>query len=543
MLPIKLAPMRFPFKRVVFGLKHVAVCGVVWALFGWASPKAEAFQPNTLRLGTIEIHPSVQAEIVYNDNISLTQDKTADLIFREMPGVSLLWERTHVPVQAPRIVRPEGLSLDFLMDLYLTRIAPMGERGYLGRGKQSISVGKPLENAVLSGLKFRRYSISLEYRPEIIQLVDHPQFDSVDHDLSFGAEARFPGGLYARLDDRFVSSTTVASYRKEVVDFNAAQRSQGIGFHSNVVSFRTGYNFYADYLVFLTYTNYLFFVRNFDAAQVLADFQFPPLIQWEARGVTSGTLGMSLQTAGLYLATVLVRKTALSLGYVVGRLEGNLQNFGVDAWLLEEEVPVSLRVREDPRNAWFHEVRLGFQRPLTSRGSVFGWPVAKTLLEGSVAFQWRNSDRTAVDIRTEDQPLLELPIPAQDVRAPLVDLLISSELRPRTRFEARFSRIPREAVGGIGNLSIDWEAQVGLAQEMAEKFLIDLRGTARYRELPEEAGLEDHFWDYEADGFLTYRIQSWLHARCGYQFLARDAHLSYNAYQSHRVRAQVFLSF
>lgn len=541
---VKFARMRFPVKPVAAsGLKPVAVWGVLWALFGSASFKAEAFQPNTLRLGTIEIHPSVQAEVVYNDNLSLTKDKTADVIFREMPGISLLWERTHVPMQAPRIARPESLSLDFLMDLYLTRISPMGERGYLGRGKQSISVGKSLENAVLSGLKFRRYSISLEYRPDIIQLVDHPQFDSVDHDLSFGAEVRFPGGVYARLDDRFVSSTTVASYRKEVVDFNAAQRSQGIGFHSNVVSFRTGYNFYADYLVFLTYTNYLFFVRNFDVAQVLADLQFPPLIEWEARGVTSGTLGMSLQTAGLYLATILVRKTALSLGYVVGRLEGNLQDFGIDARLLEDELPVSLRVREDPRNAWFHEVRLGFQRPLTSRGSVFGWPVPKTLVEGSVAFQWRNCERTAVEVRAEGQPSLELPIPARDVRAPLVDLRISTEPRPRTRFEARFSRIPREAVGGVGNLSIEWEAQVGLSQEIADKFLIDMRGLARYRELPEQAGSEDHFWDYEADGFLTYRIQSWLQARWGYQFLARDADLSYNTYQSHRVRAQVFLSF
>ncbi len=544
MLSVKHAPVRGSFKNAaVPGIRARAFGGAVCALFCALAPHVEAFQPNTLRLGTLEIHPSVQAEVVYNDNISLTRDKTADVIFRETPGIRLLWERTHVPVQAPRIAQPEGLSLDFLLDLYLTRIAPMGERGYLGRGKQSVSVGKPLENAVLSGLRFRRYSVALEYRPDIIQLVDHPQFDSVDHDLSFGAEARSPGGLYARLDDRFVSSTTVASYRKEVADFNAAQRSQGIGFHSNILSFRTGYNFYADYLVFLSYTNYLFFIRNFDPAQVLADFQFPPLVEWEARGVTSGTLGRNLQTAGLSLATILVRKTALSLGYVVGRLEGNLQDFGVDARLLEEELPVSLRVREDPRNAWFHEVRLGFQRPLTSRASVFGWPVAKTLLEGSVAFQWRNFDRTAVEVRAEGQPLLEFPIPAQDVREPLIDLRLSSEVRPRTRLEARFSRMPREALGGIGSMSIDWEAEIGLSQEMADKFLIDLRGLARYRDLPEQAGLEDHFWDYEADGSLTYRIQSWLQARGGYQFLARDAELSYNAYRSHRVRAQVFVSF
>lgn len=544
MLPLVLSSMAFFWKRGCnIGLTR-------WALFAFfcagsirAPYPAWAFQPNTLRMGTVEVHPSVTAEVVYNDNISLTHERAEDVIFRERPGVGLLWERTWVPVQAPRVVQPEGLSLDFLMDLYLSRIAPLAERGYLGLGKPAISVGKPVENAILSGLKFRRYSLSLEYRPDIIHLVNHPQFNSVDHDLVFGAEARFPGGFYVRLDDRFVSSTTVASYRREVADFNAAQRSQGIGFHSNIVSFRTGYNFYADYLVFLTYTNYLFFVRNFDAAQVLADIQFPPLIELEARGVTSGTLGMNLQTAGLYVATVLVRETALSLGYVVGRLDGNLEDFGVDARLLGDEVPVTLRVREDPRNAWFHEVRLGFQRPLTSRASVFGWPVPKTLVEGSVAYQWRNIERSVVEIRAGGGPLLEIPIQARDVGEPLVDLRLSSELHPRTRVEVRFSRTPREAVGGSGNMAIDWEAQAALAQKMARKFVVDLTGLIRYRDMPEQAGLEDHFWDYEADGSLTYRIQNWLHVLGGYQFLARDADHAYNGFRSHRVRAQVFLSF
>jgi hypothetical protein len=544
MLPVVLFRMVAAWKRVSrLGRRGRLGFAVFCAGFISARSQAWAFQPNTLRIGTVEVHPSVTAEVVYNDNISLTHERTGDVIFRERPGVSLVWERTWVPVQAPRVVQPEGMSLDFLIDLYLSRIAPLAERGYLGLARPAISVGKPVENAILSGLKFRRYSLLLDYQPDIIQLVNHPQFNSVDHDLVFGAEARFPGGLYARLDDRFVSSTTVASYRKEVVDFNAAQRSEGIGFHSNILSFRTGYNFYADYLVFLTYTNYLFFVRNFDAAQVLADFQFPPLIELEAKGVTSGTLGMNLQTAGLYVATVLVRKTAISLGYVVGRLQGNLEDFGVDARLLGEEVPVTLRVREDPRNAWFHEVRLGFQRPLTSRASVFGWPVPKTLVEGSVAYQWRNMERSVAEVRAAGESLLEIPIQARDVREPLVDLRLSSELRPRTRIEVQFSRVPREAVGGTGNMSIDWEAQVALAQEMARKFVLDLRGLIRYREMPEQAGLEDHFWDYQTDGSLSYRIQSWLQVRGGYQFLARDADQAYNAFQSHRVRAQVFLSF
>lgn len=532
------------FRRAtLFGLRRHALRVVLCSWLGLGPAQAGAFQPNTLRLGTVEIHPSILAEVVYNDNISLTRDRIGDAIFREKPGIGLLWQRTWVPVQAPRIARLEGLSLDFLMDLYLTRIAPLAERGYLGQGLQRISVGKPLENAVLTGLKFRRYSVSLQYQPEIIHLLDHPQFDSVDHDLIFAAEARFPGGVYARVDDRFVSSTTVTSYRKEVADFTAAQRTQGLGFHSNVLSVRAGYNFYADYLLFVTYTNYLFFVRNFDAAQALADFQFPPLIELEARDVTSANLGMNLQTAGLYLATVFVRKTALSLGYVVGRLEGNLEDFGLDARLLERGEVVRLRVREDPRNAWFHEVRLGFQRPLTIRGSVFGWPVPKTLLQGSVAYQWRNSERTAVEVRAQDQPLLELPISSRDIREPLVELRLSSELRPRTRIEVACNRQPREAVGGIGNVAIDWEAQIGLSHEISEKFFLELRGLGRYRDLPEESVAEDHYWDYEADGFLTYRIQSWLQARGGYQFLARDADLAYNAYRSHRVRAQVFLSF
>ncbi|MEW6443397.1 MAG: hypothetical protein AB1640_20865 [bacterium] len=527
---------------------HPAPLGAAWLLLAVvlalasAAGRVQAFEPGTLKLGTIEIHPSIASEVLYCDNITLSHDAESDVVFKEVAGLSLLWGRTYVPIQGPRVGNPFGLTEDFLVGLYLTRLLPLGERGYLGAGRPAVSVGRPIESAILSGLKLRRASLSLDYEPQIVRLVEHPELNSIDHELSFAGDLRFPGGLYVRLDDGFVSSSAINSFRREVADLTAAQRSEGIGFQTNLLSFTVGYNFYADYAVFLTYSNYLFFLDGFDASQVLSGLDLPGF-DVELSGVDSGTLGSSLQTLGIYFATVLRRKTTLSLGYIVGRLEGNLDDFGLEVRLPEELPPLAARIRGDPRDADLQELRLGFQRALTSAQSVFGWPVPKTVLEGSFSFQWRDFKRSRLVLEAAGEPFLELPFKRESFHEYFFNLRLVSQLRPRTQVRVGVDRYPREAVGGSGNVAIDWESFVSVSQGIREKLLFDVSGLVRYSEQPyADAGGND-FLDYQAEASLSYRIQTWLQAGVSYQFLARDADNHYNAYRSHRARLRALVLF
>ncbi len=130
---------------------------------------AIGFQPNTLRIGSLEIHPSFVTEVTYNDNISLTQDKVSDVIFKQVPGISLQWGRMHVPTQVPRLGNPHGVPLGLLLDMYLLRVREMGERDYVGRGKQYLPPGRPLESALLSSLRFRKFGFLLKIRTHVHQ--------------------------------------------------------------------------------------------------------------------------------------------------------------------------------------------------------------------------------------------------------------------------------------------------------------------------------------------------------------------------------------
>ena len=108
---------------------------------------------------------------------------------------------------------------------------------------------------------------------------------------------------------------------------------------------------------------------------------------------------------------------------------------------------------------------------------------------------------------------------------------------------AGLGRSPREAVGGSGNVSIDWEGSLSLSQGIREKFDLDVTGLARYTEYPYAGAAQSSNWDFEAGSSLRYRIQSWLQAGVAYQFLARATDVDYNAYQSHRIRLRVLVFF
>jgi len=519
---------------------HLALVVIHVLLFGVT---AHAFQPNTIEVGTVEIHPSFYTEMAYNSNISLTHEATPDLIFKEVPGITFNWGRLHTPEQKPRIASPYGLSMDFLLDLYLTRIRPRVDPDYMGKKKPGPSPGAPVESALLRSLKFRRYSVELAYEPQFIQLVDHPEFDSVDHEIDFSVDVRFPGGLYLRLDETFLASTAINTYRHDVLNLTAQERAQGIGYYTNLVAFTAGYNFYADYALFATYAYYNFFLRDFDASQALPDLTLLPLLATEWNGIDNGTLGLALHTMGIYLAKQFQRKTSFSVGYVLGILRGNLEDFGLQGSFIGGLLPFRVRVTEDPRNALLQELRVGFQRILTARQSVFGWQVPKTLLQGEAAFQWRDFDATDIQVRSAGFPDLDIPLRREDFREFLVKLTLTSHLRERTSLECSLSRTPREALGGGGNVQIDWQATLSVTQKIRSKWNLSAYGAYRYGERTLDDGEERDFSEYETGASLAYQIQSWLEAAVRYQFLARHGNFDYNTFDSHRAQLRVAASF
>ncbi len=280
------------------------------------STPASGFQPNTLRIGSLEIHPSFFTEVTYNNNISLTQDKVSDVIFKQVPGISLQWGRTHVPTQTPRLGNPHGVPIGLLLDMYLLRVREMGERGYMGKGRQDLPLGRPLESSFLSSMRLRKFAFFLKYEPMFINLAEHSEFNSIEQELTFSADLRLPSGFYLRVDDYFRTSNSIDNFRYEVADFRPGLRDLGVGYAVNQAAVTLGYNFYADYLAFITYSNYFFFLDDYDFSSLLTDIGLPDFVDLELEGINSDRLGFNVHSVGIYLSKPINRKTVLTLGYV-----------------------------------------------------------------------------------------------------------------------------------------------------------------------------------------------------------------------------------
>ena len=521
---------------------------LVWALLtvgGLVSLPIPAigFQPNTLRVGSLEIHPSFLTEVTYNNNISLTQDKVSDVIFRQAPGISLQWGRIHVPIQTPRVGNPHGVPTELLLDLYLLRVREMGERDYVGRGRQDLPSGRPLESALLSASRFRKFGFFLKYEPMFINLVENPEFNSIEQDLSLSVDLRLPSGFYLRIDDHFRTSNAINNFRYEVADFNRSLRASGVGYAVNQAGLTVGYNFYADYVASITYSNYFFFLDDFDFSQFLTDAGLPDFVDLELQGISSDRLGFNIHSVGAYLSKPINRKTILTLGYSIGFVQGNLQDFSLQGSCFDSLVPFSVRVEKDPRDAVFQEVQFRFQRILTVKQYVFGLGIPKATLEGTFSYQARSYEGAELQISALDTPITSIPLQLEDFSEFFVELRLNSQIRPQTNVLLDFSRYPREEIGGSGNVSINYRFAASLTHRIREKWHVGARGSVRLRENSFENTIERRSYNYEAGANISYNLQNWLKASMIYQFLARNGEMSYNDFDGQRIRFRVTLLF
>lgn len=504
---------------------------------------ASPFTPNTLRVGSLEIHPSFLTEVTYNDNISLTREKVPDVIFRQIPGITLELGRIHTPARAPRLASPHAVPIGLLLDFYLLRIREMGERDYMGRGKPKLPIGQPAESVALSSMQFRKYGLFLKYEPMFINLMDNPQFDSIEQDLFFAGDLRLPSGLYLRVDNHLRTSTSIDSFRFEVADFNRSLRAQGVGYTVNQAAVTLGYNFYADYLAYVTYSNYFLFLDDFDFVQLLEGAGLPGFVELGIEGIDSDRLGFSIHSVGAFVLKPINRRTLLTVGYLLGFVRGNLDSFALTASLLGDPLPFALRVDSDPRNAVFHEVQVRFQRVLTVKEYIFGVAVPKTTLECAFSYQMRRFEGAQLRIEALETPVETLSLELEDFDELFVDLRLTSQIRPRTNVFLEFSRYPREEIGGSGNVTINYGFAAGATHQIRNKWSLGARGAYRLRESPFEEAIEQTSNEYRASANILYNLQSWLQASIIYQFLARQGDIGYNDFDSHRIRLQLRVFF
>jgi hypothetical protein len=514
----------------------------VTALVSLSAP-ASGFQPNTFRIGSLEIHPSFTTEVTYNDNISLTQDKVSDVIFKQMPAISFEWGRTHLPSQVPRLMNPHGMPLGLLLDVYQLRVREMAARGYLGRGRQELPPGKPLESVLLSSMRLRKFGFMLKYEPMFINLVENPVFNSIEQDLTLAVDLRIPSGLYLRIDDHFRTSNSINNFRYEVADLRRSLRDLGIGYAVNQAAVTLGYNFYADYAASVTYANYFFFLDDYDFAGLLEEIGLPDFVELELEGISSGRLGFNIHSVGFFLSKPVNLKTGLSLGYSIGFVRGNLDDFALEGSFLDGLVDFSARVDQDPRNATFQEVQFRFQRILAADKYVFGLGAPKTTLEITLSYQSRTYEGANLILSALDTPIETLPLQLEDFNEFFVDLKLKSQVRPRTNVMLSFSRYPREEIGGSGNVSVNYRFAVLVLQEIRGKWHLGVRGAYRLRENPFEDTIEERSHYYEAGANISYNLQSWLKASMIYQFLARDGDMGYNDFDGHRIRFRFMFLF
>jgi hypothetical protein len=491
----------------------------------------------------MEIHPSFFTEVTCNNNISLSQDKVSDVIFTQIPGVSLQWGRKDVPTQTPRLGNPHGVPIELLLDMYLLRVREMGERGYMGKGRQDLPLGRPLESMILSSMRLRKFELFLKYEPRFINLVEHPEFDSIEQELTFSADLRLPSGIYLRVDDFFRTSNSIDNFQYEVADFRPGLRDLGVGYAVNQAAATLGYNFYADYLASITYSNYFFLLDDYDFSSLLTDIGLPDFVDLELEGISSDRLGFNIHSVGFHLSKPINRKTVVSLGYSIGFVQGNLQDFALRGSFAGGLATFSARVDQDPRDATLHEVQFRFQRVLTASRYVFGLGVPKTTLEGTLSYQARYYEGAQLLISALDTPIASIPLRLEDFSEFFVGVRLNSQVRPRTNVLLDFSRYPREEVGGVGDVSINYRFAALVMQEIRGRWNAGLRGAFRLTETPLESATSPKSYNYEAGATISYNLQSWLKVSMVYQFLARNGEMSYNDFDGQRIRLRFTLVF
>jgi hypothetical protein len=531
--------------RRLRGRAEKGLFGLVVALLSLAlQPRGgQAFEPSPLRIGTVEIHPSLGVEATYNDNIGLTQPKSDDAIIVVSPGIECLWGRFEKPVRRPRFTDPSELTAGFLYDLYASRLSYFGQRGYRGGGRPELSIGKPAESYALSGLRFRRYSVRISYDPSIYRFLDQSRFDFTHHSVSVAADYRSPGGIYVRAADDFLESTTLTTYdRYHVVDFGRQQLREGVGFSTNLATATLGYTFFTNYLVYAVYSHYVFSVQGFSLDQLLSGVSpsLPAQLAFRVEGADSRALRMTLQSVGVFVDKPIGTMTNVSLGYLFGRLTGNMDDFGISGKMQLAHIPgmeASARIglAHDPRDAVFHEIRFGFQRVLTASRYLFGWPVPKTTLEGTVAYQLRTFDANEWIVSSSFSPASSIEFTLPSFEEVYAGLKLHTQMSPKTEVNLELVRQPREDVGGLGNVTVNWEAGASIGHRLDNKFSLAAAASYRYLENTWPDALESHAGLVYAKSLVTYEIQRWLSTHVGYEFIARTSDIKYNRYNSNRV--------
>jgi len=490
------------------GLKRLFALSASLHLFLLTVPDpVHAFTPNTIEIGRIQVHPSLEITTTYNDNIfALSHDKADDFIIEVKPAFSLNYGILDHAYRSHLVSDPFYLTQEYLIDVLVQRLLYPAETGGERRRKVTVGAAVTDRDNILRTFLFRRYNISLSYEANAIFLSDFDYLNAVDQNFLLLADAKLPGGLLFRLEDSFAQSSALATYRRDVINFSSAQRARGTNYRHNLLSASAGYIFFDEYTILADYLHY---------AYDLGSLAIPLL-----GTLTESDLGLSLHAVGLTLTSAVIEKTILSIRYMAGFIDGDLYDetvpliiYGQAAGALVPLGEIEISSLTDPRKSQYHQVSLGLQRLLTP----------KVKLEGFIGFQWRRYEDWRINVGG-----LPLRIEQEDFDRMVANARISWQIVPYYLLSLSFHRQPVEIDPRTGGVFIDNRVILSGSYNLLNRYELyaslfygrDLY----YDQIPvtlETARNDEHVYGGSVE--LRYRPQTWLSAAIQYSTMTSDA--------------------
>lgn len=493
---------------------YLSTIFIVFAMAVAMAAETSAFEPGSLSFGSFEIHPSLEVEETYNSNIFLmAENEEDDFISILSPGIDLTWGRvdhayrTHIPAA------PLSLSRSYLIDLIYQAVLYPADRGYLRPSKRPIAAGMTGRDLILRTFQFRRYNVALNYEADVIRLADHSTYGATDHAASAIIDCKLPSGWILHAENQYVTTTGVASYRKDIVNYNSAMRMRGIDFSQDAFSTVLGYVFFDQYMLM---ADYLYYFYDFDDS-------------WDTGidGVEAGDLGMDIHAFGLTCSTTRFNETTISAQYHAGFVDGNLKKITYRDPFFGIEI---LRLDRDPRESTYHHFGVGAQRLLTP----------KMRIAGSVAYEIRQYREGAIYyFNLFDLELEELEL--RDFGEWMFDFSVFAQIPPFYSVACSVQRRPRQLDASTGLLYIQNKVSLSGRHSWRERLQTGLDLFYERDEYYVEVGNIDRTDEDQYGLGLTFRydIQDWLNATFKTYLATRKSRAAWSEYETIRLSLSI----
>ena len=539
----------------------------IWALMIGSLPftKGQAigsdwlFDPNTIKVSEVEVHPSLNSAWIYNDNIFLQSsgDEASDNVFIVSPGLELRWTKFDHAIRHHLVSDPLFITQDYLIDLILRHHFYPAERDYAGKSR--LAPKRPVmarKDFLARSLLFRAHTVSLGYNANVIQLAENSGYNALDHEASALVSMKFPSGLFFQVADEFDRTDLVNTYRRNFIYYRPNQ--QEIGFLQNMLNLRVGYHFVTDYMLAFDFVFLYYHPTDELAPGDMAPLEEIPvdddLLSVEIQDISADRLDFYSFGGSVTFSVMKFEKTVLSTSYLFGATHGDLAgDFSVDYSMKPTPVDLSLdilgrlRIARDPREAVFQQVSVGAQRLLTER----------LKLNLGLSYQWRRYRESPLVLTLQGDLRLggrAIPLFAyeqlyvqerKDFGHMSVDTGLIYDIPPFTTLQLAFVREPVEVRAGSGSYLINNRVEFKLARRLPRNFNVAFHVYyARNLFFTDISGVRDRDKDvWGTSARLQYRPRDWLLASLDYFHMSQLSELEDSDIDNNRVTVRLDLTF